>query len=145
MEQWYSDAYFPRRQIHVIRKDVRFQLNGRGSNTRNYSLSNSYARIAFKHFLTTLTAITILALIISCSDVNNARERNSVFKKCFNNLWSRMDIPLSGLCVGIAKKTFSNRKKRCLIDRFMNRIGIMRGCMLSTACQLIIPFQHSRM
>ena len=29
MEQWYSDAYFPRRQIHVIRKDVRFRLKGK--------------------------------------------------------------------------------------------------------------------
>ena len=72
MEQWYSDAYFPRRQIHVIRKDVRFKLKGRRSNNRNYSLSNSHARIDFKHFLTILTAI--------------------------------------------AKKTFSNRKKRCLIQ-----------------------------
>ena len=26
MEQWYSDAYFTRRQIHVIRKDVSFTL-----------------------------------------------------------------------------------------------------------------------
>ena len=28
MEQWYSDAYFPRCQIHVIREDVRFNLKG---------------------------------------------------------------------------------------------------------------------
>ena len=34
-------------------------------------------------------------------------------KMCFNNIWPRMDIPLHGLCVGIAKETFSNRKKRC--------------------------------
>ena len=29
MEQWYSDAYFTRRQIHVIRKSVRFTLKAR--------------------------------------------------------------------------------------------------------------------
>ena len=40
---------------------------------------------------------------------------------CFNNIWSLMDISLYGLCVCIAKDTFSNRKKRCLIDRFMNK------------------------
>ena len=29
-----------------------------------------------------------------------------------------MDIPLyDGQCVGITKETFSNRKKRCLVDR----------------------------
>ena len=45
-------------------------------------MSKSHARIAFENFLTILTAITILALVISCSDVNNARERESVFQKC---------------------------------------------------------------
>ena len=48
MEQCYSDANFPRRQIHVIRKDVRFTMKGMRSNNRNYSLSNSHARIAFE-------------------------------------------------------------------------------------------------
>ena len=38
-----------------------------------------------------------------------------------------MDISLYGICAGIAKETFSTRKKRRLIDRFMNRIGILRG------------------
>ena len=46
---------------------------------------------------------------------------------CFNNIWLLVDIPLYGICVLIAMETFSNRKKRCLIDRFMNRIGILRG------------------
>ena len=72
-------------------------------------------------------AITIEALIISCSDVKNARTKFGVLKMCFNNLWSRMFIPRYGLCVGIAKETFSNRKKRRLIDRFMNRIVILGG------------------
>ena len=121
MEQWYSEAYFPGRQIHVIHKDVRFLLKGKRSNNRIYSLSNSHARITIEIFLSILTAITILSLIISCNDVNNARGRNLVFKKmCFNNIWPRIDIPLYGLCVDIAKETFSNRKKQCLIDRFMN-------------------------
>ena len=62
MEQWYSDAYFPRRQIHVIRKDVRFTLKGRKSNNRNYSLSNSHVRIAFENLLAISTAITILSI-----------------------------------------------------------------------------------
>ena len=128
MEQWYSDAYFHKRLIHVIRKDVRFTLTDRRRNNRNYSLSNSHVRIAFVNFLATLTAITILALIVSCSDVNSARERNSVFKKmCFNNMWSRIDIPHNGVCVSIAKKAFSNRKKRCLINWLWTRIGNFRG------------------
>ena len=55
----YSDAYFPRRQIHVICKDVRFTLKDRRNNNRNYSLSNSHTMIAFENFLTILTAITI--------------------------------------------------------------------------------------
>ena len=38
-----------------------------------------------------------------------------------------MDIPLYGICVVIAKETFSNRKKRCLIDRFINRIGNLQA------------------
>ena len=59
MEQRYSDAYFPRRQIHVTRKDVRFKLKGRRNNNKNYSLSHSHARIVFENFLTILTAITI--------------------------------------------------------------------------------------
>ena len=123
MEQWYSDAYFPRRQMYAFRNHVCFMLKGRSVNNRNYSLSNSHARIAFGNVLTILTAITIQALIISCRDVNNAREQNSVFRNCV----SRMDITLYGLCVCIAKEAFSNRKKRCLIDRFMNRIRILRG------------------
>ena len=92
MEQWYSDAYFPRRQIHVIHKDVRFAMKGRRSNNRNYSLSNSYARIAFQSFLIILTAITIQALIIGFSDVNNARERNLVFKKCVSTTYGHIWI-----------------------------------------------------
>ena len=40
-----------------------------------------------------------------------------------------MDIPLYSFCVGIAylKETFSNQRERCLIDRFITRIGILRG------------------
>ena len=34
MDQWYSDAYYPRRQIHVIRKDVRVKLKDRISHYR---------------------------------------------------------------------------------------------------------------
>ena len=74
-----------------MRKEVRFTLKGGRSNNRNYSLSNSHARIAFENVLTILTAITISALIISCSDVNNATERNLVFKKCvlttYGHVW----------------------------------------------------------
>ena len=38
-----------------------------------------------------------------------------------------MDIPVYGLCVGVVKEAFSTRKKRCLINWFMNRIGLLRG------------------
>ena len=61
MEQWYSDAYFPRRQKHVIRRDVRFKL-------KDWRSNNSY------------------------SDVNNARERNSVFKKCVTTIYGHVWI-----------------------------------------------------
>ena len=83
MEQWYSDAYFPRRQIHVIRKDVRFKLKGRRS---NYSLSNNHAKIAFENILTILTAITIkalksLAAVTSITLENEIRFSKSVFQQ----------------------------------------------------------------
>ena len=48
-QNWYSDAYFTRRQIHFIRKDVRFTLKGRRNNNKNYSLSDSHAMIAFEN------------------------------------------------------------------------------------------------
>ena len=37
-----------------------------------------------------------------------------------------MDIPLYGLCVGIATETFRNQKKKYLIDRFINIIDILQ-------------------
>ena len=93
MEQWYSDDNFPRRQRHVIRKDICFKLKGRRSNNKNCSLSNSHVRIAFENFLTIYTAITIQALIISCSDVNNAREQNSDFKNAFQQHMVKYGYP----------------------------------------------------
>ena len=125
MEQWYSGAYFTRRQIHVIRQGVRFMLKDRRNNNRNYSLSDSHARIAFENFFDHFDGdYHSLAAVTSITLENEIR----FFKKmCFNNIWSLVDIPLYGICVSIATETFSNRKKRCLIDRFMNRIGILRG------------------
>ena len=34
-------------------------------------------------------------------------------------------VSVYGFCVGFVKETISNRKKRCPIDRYMNRIGIL--------------------
>ena len=71
----------------------------------------------------------ILTLIFLAAVTSITLENETGFskKKRFNNIWSLMEIPLYGLCVCIAEETFSNRKKRCLINRFMNRIGILRG------------------
>ena len=78
-------------------------------------MSKSHARIAFENFLTILTAITILALVISCSDVNNARERESVFQNCVSATYGHVLIFHStyiyGFCVGFVKEIISNRKK----------------------------------
>ena len=125
MEQWYSDAYFTRRQIHVIRKDVRFTLKGRRNNNRNYSLSNSHARIAFENFLTILTAITI-HLITAVTSITLEYE-NGFQKKCVSTTYGHVWISHSMAYVVVLQRRLSNRKKRCLIDRFINRIGILRG------------------
>ena len=75
-------------------------------------MSKSHARIAFENFLTILTAITILALVISCSDVNNPRERESVFQKCVSATYGHVLIFHSlAFCVGFVKEIISNRKK----------------------------------
>ena len=67
-------------------------------------------------------------MIISCSDVNNARERNSVFKKCVSTTYGHVWISHTMACELVLQ-----RRPTCctLIERndawFMNRIGILRG------------------
>ena len=77
-------------------------LKGRRNNNRNYSLSDSYARIAFENFLTILTAI-----FISCSDVNNARERNSVFEICVSTTYGHVWISHSMAYVLVLQRRLS--------------------------------------
>ena len=87
MEQWYSDAYIPRRQIHVVRrKDVRFTLKGRKSNNR--------------------------ALIISCSDVNDGRERKWVVKKCVSTTDGHVWISHSMAYVLVLQRKLSVIERR---------------------------------
>ena len=59
-----------------------FSLYSRLGNNRNYSLSNSHAGIAFENIFQHFDGDYHLSMIISCSDVNYAKERTSVFKKC---------------------------------------------------------------
>ena len=92
--------------MHVIRKDVRFTLKDRRNNNRNYSLSSSHARIAFETFLT-INMIKRRLLFISCSDVNNARARNSVFKKRVSTTYGHVWIARSMTYVLVLQRRLS--------------------------------------
>ena len=123
MEQWYSDAYFTRRQIHVIRKDVRFTLKGRRNNNRNYSLSSSHARTIFEIFFDHFDGdYHSLAAVTSITLENEIRFSKHVFQQHMVTCGYPTVLHMCWYCT----ETFRNRKKRFLIDRFMNRIGILR-------------------
>ena len=68
-----------------------------------------------------MTVITIKHnFIIPLAEVTSKTLKNeNWFSK---NVWSHIDIPLYGLCVDIGKETFSNRNRRCLIDRFIKQL-----------------------
>ena len=65
---------------------------------------------------------------------------------------SRMDIPTYGhvwishsmACVfGIANETFSNQNKKYLIDRFVNRIGILQGAYVFNGVSFLSSYLNN--
>ena len=88
MEQWYSGAYFTRRQINVIRQGVRFMLKDRRNNNRNYSLSDSHARIAFENFFDHFDGdYHSLAAVTSITLENEIRFSKKCVSTTYGHLW----------------------------------------------------------
>ena len=55
-------------------------------------LTNIFAKLNLRGGVSCMPAALLFALVISCSDVNNARERESVFQKCVSATYGHVLI-----------------------------------------------------